>query len=470
MFYGRNNELDFLNEKYKTDQAEFIVLYGRRRIGKTPLIREFIKNKRHFFYSAVQVTDSVQLIKVSEFIFDTFGKNAYLNSFEDWEKALNYLGDLSGDDEKLVIAIDEFPYMAQGNTSLASVLQKVWDLHLSHKNVMLILCGSAMSFMEHEILGEKNPLYGRTTGIIKLNELDFEIARQFLGPGTIAEHLKYFAVFSGVPYYLQMIDSRQTFEQNLLNKIYAVNSVLFNETEFLLKQELREVAQYNAIVESIAHGDTRLNDIFMKTGIDKTKLPYYIGNLMDLGIIRREFPADMKIKEKAKSKSGLYKLDNAFFRFYYAYVYPYMSAILEGNTHIILEEVVIPALDNFIAYEFENLARRDVQRWSGERRLPIRPVKVGRWWSKDQEIDVLGIDLQGNMIFGECKWQLKKMGLTHLKQLRRKSEAFDLTGKKAYYILFSKTGFNEELIKEAALDDTLILCDYSGDSVKFVET
>ncbi|MDK9710116.1 ATP-binding protein [Acidaminobacter sp.] len=469
MFYGRSHELDFLNQKYNTKQAEFVVLYGRRRIGKTSLIREFIKDKRHFFYSAVQVTDNVQLSKVSELIFDTFGKSAYMNSFEDWEKALNYLGDLSEGGEKIVIAIDEFPYMAQGNPSLASVLQKVWDLSLSHKNVMMVLCGSAMSFMEHEVLGEKNPLYGRTTGIIKLNELDFDIARQFFGAGNITEHLKYFAVFSGVPYYLQMINPDLTFEQNLLKNIFSVNSVLFNETEFLLKQELREVAQYNAIVESIAHGDTRLNDIFMKTGIEKTKLPYYIGNLIDLGIVRREFPADMKDKEKSKSKSGLYKLDNGFFRFYYAFVYPYMSAILEGNANIILEEVVTPRVDEYIAYEFENVVRRHVQRWAGENKLPIRPVKVGRWWAKDQEIDVMGIDLHGNLILGECKWQLKKMGLNHLNQLKIKAENFDLNNKKVYFMLFSKSGFTEELTQVAESEETLILCDYSGEEVRIIK-
>lgn len=462
MFVGRIKEMKILNEKFESDHAEFIVIYGRRRIGKTALIREFLKNKKHIFYSAVQVTDSVQLSKASDVIIDYFGKNTYTDHFSDWEKLLNYINDHTPDNEKLVIAIDEFPYIAQNNSSVASIIQKKWDLLLSQKNIMLIISGSSMRFMEQEVLSEKNPLYGRATSIMKLNELPFKDARAFMGDGTYEEHLNYYSVFSGVPYYLNMIDKNRDFETNLCLSVLRSSSVLFNEAEFLLKQELREVAQYNAIIESVAHGDTRLNDIFMKTGIEKSKLPYYIGNLMDLGIIKREFPANMKIKEQQKSRSGLYKIDNSFFRFYYAFVYPYISALQEGLELTIVEEVIRPNLNKFVSEEFEKVSRQQLNEWAIQNKLPIKPIVIGRWWEKNQEIDILAMDLKGNCIFGDCKWRNEKMDVSHYNILKSKSAVLNKSSDQSYYILFSKSGFTEELLKCTQDDAHLILCDYSS--------
>lgn len=468
MFVGRMNELDILSEKYNSDKAELVVIYGRRRIGKTALIREFLKGKPHIFYSAVQVTDAIQLEKASAIVTDYYSEKIYSHKFSDWENLFQFIGDHASPDKKMVVAIDEFPYMAQGNSGVSSMLQKQWDLNMSGKQIMLILCGSSMSFMENEVLGEKNPLYGRTTGIIRMTELDFENARAFMGKGDLKEHLGYYSVFSGVPYYLSLIDPAKTFRDNLIVQVFRDSSVLFNETEFLLKQELREVTQYNGIIESIAHGDTRLNDIYQKTGIERSKLPYYLGNLMDLGIVRREFPADMKPKERAKSRSGLYRIDNSFFRFYYGFVYPYMSALLEGAEELIVDEVVLPRINEFVSHEFENIAIKQIRAWSNGNSLPIRPVTVGRWWNKDCEIDILAEDLKGNMMFGECKWRNEKTDITVLENLMEKTIRFNIPEEKKYYVLFSKSGFTNAVLERAKVMERLILCDYSGEKVAIV--
>lgn len=453
MFYGRKDELAFLEEKYASNRAEFIVIYGRRRIGKTALLREFVKNKNTVFYNATEIPDSMQLNKLSKIIIDHFSPKIYSTSFEDWEVMFEFIAENTVENEKLVMIIDEFPYIAYSNKSVPSILQKQWDRLLQNKNIMLVLCGSAMSFMENEVLGEKNPLYGRTTGILKLQELDFNDAVQFMGKRSFPEQLSLYSIYSGVPYYLQMIDPKMSVEENIRKNIFSATSVLFNEPEFLLKQELREVSQYNAIVESIANGDTRMNSIYQKTGIAKSKLPYYLNNLIDIGIIKREYPVTMKTKERAKSKSGLYFIDNSFFRFYYAFIYPYLSEIMEGATDLLLKDLVFPRLNEFVSLEYERYSLWKLRLMRQQNQLPLHFIRIGRWWEKDLEIDLVGYDLKGNYLLGECKWRNQPCGIKVFNELQVKTDHFkkkvNSPNAEIYYVIFSKSGFTEELLKVA---------------------
>jgi len=472
MFLGRTDELEWLNGRYTSDKPEFIVLYGRRRIGKSSLLREFTHGKPHLFYTAVQTTDTVQLTRMSAVVNAGLGSEPYGRTFPDWENLFRFISDHVPEKEKLIIVFDEFPYAVQGNTSLPSVLQLLWDQFFSQRNVLFILCGSSMSFMEKEILSEKNPLYGRTTGILKLEELSFEASRPFFGTGSISEHLQAYSVFSGVPYYLSLYDARFGFQENLKRQLLQNGSVLFHEAEFLLRQELREVGMYNAVIEAVASGDTRMNDISGKTGIDRHKLSYYLDGLMDLGIVRREYPVTMKTKEMAKSRSGLYKLDNGYFRFFYAYVHPYMSELLEGASDTILSEIVLPALPTFVSQEFERLAIRDIRNLGLKKKLPFIPIRIGRWWERSTEIDLLAYDLHGNRLFGECKWRNERTGVSVLKQLQSKSMAVhpDTVSSAArdYFVLFSKTGFTDELLAMATPSEPLFLIDYSGETQQYI--
>ncbi|TYQ12853.1 UNVERIFIED_CONTAM: hypothetical protein Cloal_3891 [Acetivibrio alkalicellulosi] len=468
MFIGRKEELDFLEEKYKSSKSEFIVLYGRRRIGKTYLTQEFIKNKPHIFYSAVQVTDSVQLTKISTIVQQYFNKDIYSERFADWEAIFKFIIDNTNNTEKLIIVLDEFPYMVQGNKSIPSIMQKLWDHYFSKLKIMLIICGSSMSFMEKKVLSEKNPLYGRTTGVLKIQELDFESSRGFMGEGNLEEHINYYSIFSGVPYYLSMINPEDSFENNIKKNILSNRSVLFNEAEFLLKQELREVSQYNAIIESIALGNTKINDIYQKTGIEKTKIPFYIGNLIELGIIKKEYAVTIKTKEQIKSRMGIYKIDNSYFRFYYAFVYPYISELLEGGSDIIYEQVIQERLSMFVSSEFENIAISKLRELGKNKLLPIRPVKIGRWWHKDNEIDIVAHDINNNYIFGECKWKKEKTNLNTIDQLKLKSTNIGEKINSLSYVLFSKSGFTEELLKYAFSHNEIMLIDYSKNKPEII--
>lgn len=444
MFIGRHTELKFLEDKYASESGQFIVLYGRRRLGKTELLREFCKDKDAIFYTCTEVPDEQQLAAFSQRVLEKNPAAAkYIRSFGSWEQALLGLNDLQTE-KKSVVVIDEFPYMVKGNSSLPSLLQKLWDESLHNANVMLILCGSAMSFIEKEILSEKNPLYGRATGILKLQEMDFYDAQQFFPSYSVEEKITAYAILGGVPHYLKQFSERLTLEENIIRAILTRGSVLYSEVEFLMRQELRETSVYNAIIEAVALGNTKLNDIHQKTQIEKTKLSVYLKNLLELGILCKEFSVDANIKEQANVQRGLYKVTDNFFRFWYAFVFPNISELEAGDTEGIYQYVVQPELERYTSYIFEDICQQYLRRENRKRALPFYFTKIGRWWSKTDEIDIMALDYKKTaVLLGECKYKQSMVDVKDLKHLQAK---FAGVKQKLYYYFFSKSGYTEQAL------------------------
>ncbi|MBF1696164.1 MAG: ATP-binding protein, partial [Selenomonas sp.] len=330
MFIGRERELDFLQERYDSERAELIVLYGRRRIGKTELLQQFARDKSAVFYACTECTDQEQLARFSKRILQAGIPAAhFLTSFSDWETALRSIQDVPSEGKKLLI-IDEFPYMCASHPELPSILQNLWDHELSQANVMLILCGSAMSFIENELLAERNPLYGRATGIYKLLPLPFVNVREFFPQYSVEDQVAVYAILGGIPYYLIQFQPQKSLEENICTNILQKGCVLYSEVEFLLRQELRETSVYNAIIEAVALGNNTLALIHSKTQIEKTKISVYLKNLMEIGIVTREFSVLSTVKERAGSGRGLYQLTDAYFRFWYAFLYGSHSELEAG--------------------------------------------------------------------------------------------------------------------------------------------
>lgn len=271
MFIGREAELRFLNDKYNDEKGQLVVLYGRRRVGKTETLREFCKDKPHVFYSCTQSTDRTQLARFSKQLMkeDIPAKN-YISEFPDWERAFRAILELPYDEKKKLIVIDEFPYMCRGNKSIPSILQNLWDTDFKDHNVMVILCGSAMSFIEKELLAEKNPLYGRATGIYKMEPMGFYDAVKFFPDYSPRDKVLAYSVLGGIPHYLKQFNSKLTLEENIKRNILTKGSVLYSEVDFLLHQELRETPIYNSIIEAVALGNTKLNDISQKSLVEDT--------------------------------------------------------------------------------------------------------------------------------------------------------------------------------------------------------
>ena len=473
MFIGREAELKFLNDKYLSDNGQLIVVYGRRRIGKTETLREFCKDKQHFFYSCIQTTDEAQLRNFSSRLFkEDIPAKKYISNFDSWESAFRAILDLPYGEKKKLIVIDEFPYMCKGNESIPSILQNLWDSDFSKSNVMIILCGSSMSFIEKDLLSEKNPLYGRATGIYKMKEMGFYDAVKFFPNYSAYDKVLTYAILGGIPHYLKQWDSKLNIEENIKKNILTKGCILYSEVEFLLHQELRETPIYNSIIEAVAMGNTKLNDISQKSLVDDTsKTGVYLKNLKELGIIEREFSVDKKVKEQANGKRGIYRLTDNFFRFWYAFAFDNYSQLEDGDVDGVYEYIIKPELNKFASITFEDICKEFISLKQRKNELPFRYKKMGRWFGKttihdvnkksgfridETEIDILCIDKNNeNYLVGECKF--KGSPFSYTEYLNTLAKLSPLKSKaKFFYALFSESGFDEKIIKEAKENGTLL--------------
>jgi len=322
MFVNRIDELNYLEKLHKEQDARFVIMYGRRRIGKTELLRQFSKNKKHLFFSSDLSSEQEQLKQFSEKIFQLTRESFLQNQpFGSWEALLRYIFDHLIPKMPLII-IDEFPYLCISNPALPSILQKIWDEKGKESNIFLILCGSYMSFMEKEVLGSKSPLFGRRTGQIALQPLSFKDLKLFFPRYSEEDRVFVYSILGGTPAYLQRFHDHKTIEQNVKEEILNKNGFLFSETRFLLIEELREPAIYFSILKAIAFGRTRLNEIVQETGIsDPHKVNKYLSVLRELRIVKREIP--ITENKPHKSRKGIYSLNDPFFRFWFRYVLPH---------------------------------------------------------------------------------------------------------------------------------------------------
>lgn len=474
MFIGRETELRFLKDKYEEKKGQLIVLYGRRRVGKTETLREFCKDKPHIFFSCTQSTDGVQLARFSkQLLREDIPAKQYIAKFADWEKAFHSILDLPYGEKKKLIVIDEFPYMCKGNKSIPSILQNLWDAELKDSNVMIILCGSAMSFIEKELLAEKNPLYGRATGIYKMNRMGFYDAARFFPNYSAREKVLAYAVLGGIPHYLNQFNPELSVAENIKCNILKKGSVLYSEVDFLLHQELRETMIYNSIIEAVALGNTKLNDISQKSLVEDTaKTSVYLKNLMELGIIEREFSVDIGTKEKANTNRGIYRLKDNFFRFWYSFGFANLSQLEDGDVEGVYRYLVEPALHEFASLTFEDVCKEFVRELQKKNALPFRYVKMGRWMGKttvrdkndesrlrtaETEIDLLGISRGAKeYLVGECKF--KRSPFAYSEYLDTVAKLTPLKDKaKFYYALFSESGFDEKIATEAQDSENLRL-------------
>lgn len=471
MFIGREAELKFLQDKYTEERGQLIVLYGRRRVGKTETLREFCKDKPHVFFSCTQTTDLVQLRNFSSRMFkENIPAKNYISEFADWEKAFRAVLDLPYGNQKKLLVIDEFPYMCRGNKSIPSILQNLWDAELRDSNVMIILCGSAMSFIEKELLSEKNPLYGRATGIYKMKEMGFYDAIKFFPEYSDRDKVLTYAVLGGIPHYLRQWNPKLSVDENIKRNILTKGCILYSEVEFLLHQELRETPIYNSIIEAVALGNTKLNDISQKSLLEDTaKTSVYLKNLMELGIVEREFSVDSKIKERANTGRGTYRLTDNFFRFWYAFGFANYSQLEDGDVDGVYEYVVEPALHEFASFAFEDVCREFVRMLQKKNELPFRYSKMGRWMGKttvrdekasdglrtaETEIDLLCIGKDAKeYLIGECKF--KGVPFSYSEYLDTLAKLTPLKEKsKFYYALFSESGFDQKILDCAAMNET----------------
>jgi len=432
----REKELEWLKKTYKNTQNSLLIIYGRRRVGKTELMKQFSKDKDHIYFLATTKSEQENLRDLQNIMADFLKDEIFKKiKFEGWEELFKEFTKKA--EKPLITIIDEFPYLIEQNKAIPSIFQKIWDENLKNKQVMLILCGSSIGMMEIEVLGYKSPLYGRRTGQWKLEPFKFRELKQFFPNSSFEDRLQFFSFLDGIPEYLNKMDTQKNPIWNLKNRIFKKGEYLYEEAENLLRQEFREPRNYFSILQAIAEGNTRYGAICNRTGLDKSMVSQYLKNLINVHVIRKEFP----VTQKKESRNAHYSLSDNYYDFWFEFIYPSKSLIEEDKQELLVNKIQEQLRMHFSSV-FEQVCREMI--W----RLPQGFTRVGRWWQADEEIDVVGLNEKENVILsGECKWSKNKVDTELLEDLEMKSKniKWKLGKCKEIFVLFSKSGFTREL-------------------------
>ena len=457
-FVDREQEMATLQSEYDRDGSALVVLYGRRRVGKTTLISEFIKNKKALFFLASEESESQNRLafqeKAADFLNSDLLKNVEVKS---WDVLFRAIIDTHFD-SKPVIVLDEFQYLGKSNPAFPSVFQRIWEEILKDRQVMVILCGSLISMMQSQTLAYDSPLYGRRTAQIRLMQIPFAYYHQFFPDKSRKELIEMYAVTGGVPKYIELFSQSKDIYSAIEKCVLNRSGYLYDEPHFLLQQEVSEVGSYFSIIKAIAAGNTKLSAIAGVLEVKSTSLTKYLKTLIDLDILEREVPVTEDSPEK--SKKGLYKIKDNYLRFWFAFVYPNMSFIESGHGRIVMDKIRKSLVQNHIAFVYEDICRERMWEINAEGVWPFYFSKLGRYWDSKEEIDIAAIDPDGkNLILGECKYWQEPVGVSVLRELEAKAKtvSWEKEKRKTWFVLFSVNGFTEELRAEAAVRTDLRL-------------
>ncbi len=432
VFIDRRRELNFLIERYGSNRAEFVIIYGRRRVGKTELIERFLSmdGVDGIRLLAREESKVLQLRRFKQTLSNYFNDRLLEGvEFKDWDAFFEYISEKSKND-RIVIAIDEFQYLVKEDRSLPSALQEHWDRTLKNTKIFLILCGSSVSMME-ELLGYKSPIYGRRTGQILVRPFKFEDVFGYIG--NMEKAIEFYSVFGGTPAYIVEVEIEKSVIENIKNKILREDSFIYRDVEFLLKEELEEPRYYFSILLSLSKGNNKIGLICNDTGLSKSIVNKYLSVLIDLHLVRRQIP----VTESFKSKKGLYFITDNLFDFWFRFVYPNVEMIERGEVDLVEEKEIKSYLNQFIGRKFESVCEDML--WKSR---VFEFTKIGRWWHRDKEIDIVAMNEKTKeILFAECKWQNKVNAKNLCKELVEKSRhvIWNNEERQEYFAIFARS-------------------------------
>ncbi len=441
-FWNRKKELQFMDAGYAREGLEMLLLYGRRRVGKSELIKQFSQDKPHIYYLCDKRGTVSNVKEMARICANFFGDippdvSAFYELFGYISARWREKGK-----GKLIVAIDEFPYLVEKDDSIPSVFQKVVDETLAGADVLLVLCGSSISMMEEVALSYRAPLYGRRAGEFEVMPMRFADVYGYLKPMPMHKAVELYAFFGNVPAYFTAVDRERSVERELLDKVMSKGSRLYMEPEYLLREELRDISTYRGILQAMARS-TRLSEIASKAGIPAKDMPKYLKTLMSLRLVSKEMPATLK-----KSKKVRYMIEDNLFRFWFRSCDGNLSYLEEGREGFVYDEFVRPDFNSIVSYSFEKLCREAVRA-----ACPFAARAVGSWWGKnpakqggddEEEIDIVAIgEKTDDILFGECKWSTQAVGTPVYADLKRKAAIVEWhAGRRTeHYALFSRSGF-----------------------------
>ena len=450
-FLGREKEILDLEKEYARDGG-FVVIYGRRRIGKTTLIKQFIKSKTAFYFLATKEVESQSMKRFAGVIARTTGNSVLQKAaFSDWLDLFQAVADYKPN-EKKVLVIDEFPYLVKVNDSFPSILQNAWDEILKDSNVMLILCGSLISMMKKHALSYESPLYGRRTAQMRIAPLPFTTVyeNQKL---SFEEAAGQYSITGGVPKYMEFFSDGQPLYEQIKENVLSKNGFLYEEPNFLLTDEVQVPTNYFSIIKVIADGNHKLGTIAGILGLETSALTPYLKTLSELGFIEKQVPVTEKNAEK--TRKGLYFISDNFLRFWFRYVYPYKGELEIDNMQISLDELDKDFKEKFLAFAYKDICKEIFARLCSDKAIDFTPSKIGSYWLNDKsgntQIDVMAVDTVNKRLFaGECKYHNQPVDADVYFELVKKvdNSAEIKSAFKGYtviYGVFSKSGFTSRM-------------------------
>ena len=450
-FLGREKEILDLEKEYARDGG-FVVIYGRRRIGKTTLIKQFIKSKTAFYFLATKEVESQSMKRFAGVIARTTGNSVLQKAaFSDWLDLFQAVADYKPN-EKKVLVIDEFPYLVKVNDSFPSILQNAWDEILKDSNVMLILCGSLISMMKKHALSYESPLYGRRTAQMRIAPLPFTTVyeNQKLSFEEAAEQ---YSITGGVPKYMEFFSDVQPLYEQIKENVLSKNGFLYEEPNFLLTDEVQVPTNYFSIIKVIADGNHKLGTIAGILGLETSALTPYLKTLSELGFTEKQVPVTEKNAEK--TRKGLYFISDNFLRFWFRYVYPYKGELELDNMQISLDELDKDFKEKFVAFAYEDICKEIFARLCSDKAIDFTPSKIGSYWLNDKsgntQIDVMAVDTVNKRLFaGECKYHNQPIDADVYFELVKKVDNSSeiksaFKGYTVIYGVFSKSGFTSRM-------------------------
>jgi len=457
LFIDRTPELSTLKSEYDKKGAGLIVIYGRRRVGKTTLIREFLKNKPHIYFLADKQFET-ELIgrlrnSISEYLKDP---NLAEIEFKTWDSLFDYWIKHADFSNKVVFVIDEFQYLASVNNAFPTIFQRVWDEKLKERNILVILCGSLINMMYSTTLSYNSPLYGRRTGQIKLDPVSFKYFHNFFPHVSDEKLIELYSVIGGIPKYIEIFNPQKNVFENIKEHILEKKGYLYAEPRFILSEEVSETTTYFSILKTIAAGQHKMGNIASRLMTSTQNLTGYFNMLIDLGILERRVPVTEAMPEK--SKMGLYFIKDNFFRFWFRYVFANQNYLEMENTDYVFRKVK-DEFDEFVSLTFEDIAANIFFDQKVIRSLPFEPEKWGRWWDRKNEIDLVAINSsEKKALFIECKWSKRHVDIDVLTDLKNKASQVDWfkDEREDYFAIISKKGFTKRLVELAEREGIML--------------
>lgn len=462
-FINRVKELKWLDDAYQKslDSGQFLVLYGKRRVGKTELVTHFLKDKPYIYYLANRTTKGEQLQSATS-VFMTGLGDSYIagSSFPNWREFFDYLIKKVGERQKtkqpITLVFDEFPYLAEADEGVSSFFQYGWDMGLKDKRVLFIVMGSSISMMYKHALIKSAPLYGRRSGQWLLEPFNYQETTKFYPEAPFENSFSLFAISGGIPAYARVFEGQKTLKENIEENVLPEGKYLSVEPELLLSEEFDDPRSYLTILQAIGLGRTKFSEILQQSHLPATSLPIYLQTLTELRLVKKEVPVTEPIPEK--SKRGSYSLSDLFLRFYFSFIFP-NNSLIKSHSYDALFTQHGQLLTQLVAKSYEDTTGEFIQEAINQKLLP-HFEQMGRWWDKNTEIDLVGLNKgEDSILFVETKWNTKPVDTDVLEELKSKSKTVEWgsKGRKEYFALVAKGGFTDGLVEQAKKEGVILI-------------